>query len=77
MTVSSNLTDTAIAGFREGMPPPGPPCELPLDLELTRLTTIKYRYAYDQNGNWTERTGVHREGSYEGSTVKRRTLTYF
>jgi len=43
----------------------------------------EYRYEYDQNGNWTERTIVFRqevEGrpeSGESSTVYRRSLTYF
>ena len=42
----------------------------------------EYRYEYDQNDNWTERTTVRRhvvESSESGeqSTVYRRTLTYF
>jgi len=51
-------------------------------LERTRLTISEYRYEYDQNGNWTERTVVYRHvvDSFESgqrSTVHRRTLTYF
>jgi YD repeat-containing protein len=45
--------------------------------ERTLLDVIEYRYEYDQNGNWTERTVVNRQESYEQSTVYRRTLTYF
>jgi len=51
-------------------PPPPPP-------ERTVLNITEYRYEYDQNGNWTERTVVNRQESYEQSTVYRRTLTYF
>ena len=50
-------------------PPPVP--------ERTMLNIIEYRYEYDQYGNWTERTVVYRQESYEQSTVYRRTLTYF
>ena len=66
---------TLIPDRREGVsdPPPDPDG----DLERTRRTITEYRYDYDQNGNWTERTVVNREGSYEQSTVYRRTLTYF
>ena len=67
------------------MPPSGPglgPYKLPLDLEQTLVTITKYRYEYDQNANWTERTTVSRQvvdssESGEHSTVHRRTLTYF
>jgi len=59
-------------------PPPVPDEEIPdPGPERTRLTITEYRYEYDQNGNWTERTVVNREESYEQSTVYRRTLTYF
>ena len=72
---------TIIPDRREGVsePPPDPDG----DLERTRRTIHEYRYVYDQNGNWTERTVVFRqevEGSAESgeqSTVYRRTLTYF
>ena len=50
-------------------PPPVP--------ERTMLNIIEYRYEYDQYGNWTERTEVYRQESYEQSTVYRRTLAYF
>ena len=38
-------------------PPPVP--------ERTMLNIIEYRYEYDQYGNWTERTVVFRQESYE------------
>ena len=49
--------------------------------ERTLLTIVEYRYEY-QNGNWTERTKVHRQvvdSSESGarSKVYRRTLTHF
>lgn len=68
---------TLIPDRREGVPDPPP------DLERTRRTITEYRYVYDQNGNWTERTVVFREvvnGSSESggsSPAYRRTLTYF
>src|SRR5215472_807669 len=46
-------------------------------------TMTEFRYEYDQNGNWTERTTTHRMQPVDGpesggsSTVDRRTLTYF
>jgi len=87
MTATSNLAfpiggaftigedGTIIPDRRDGVSdqPPDPDG----DLERTRRTIIEYRYEYDQNGNWTERTVVNREESYEQSTVHRRTLTYF
>ncbi|HEX2665566.1 MAG TPA: RHS repeat domain-containing protein [Candidatus Acidoferrum sp.] len=69
---------TIIPDRREGVPEPPPSF-----LERTSRTIHEYRYVYDQNGNWTERTVVFRqevEGSAESgeySTVYRRTLTYF
>jgi len=37
----------------------------------------EYRYEYDQHGNWTQETTVHRSGSNESSTVRRHILTYY
>jgi antitoxin component YwqK of YwqJK toxin-antitoxin module len=68
---------TVIPDRSEGVSEPPP------DLERTTRTIYEYRYEYDQNGNWTERTVVFREvvdgssESGESSTVYRRTLTYF
>jgi YD repeat-containing protein len=45
--------------------------------ELPKLDITEYRYEYDQYGNWTEQTVVHRSESNEYSTVHRRTLTYY
>jgi YD repeat-containing protein len=42
-----------------------------------KLEIIEYRYEYDQHGNWTEQTVVHRSESNEHSTVRSRTLTYY
>jgi hypothetical protein len=93
MTATSNLAfpiggafsigedGTIIPDRREGVsePPPDPEG----DLERVRRTITEYRYEYEQNGNWTERTIVFRQvvdGSSESgeySTVYRRALTYF
>jgi YD repeat-containing protein len=62
---------TLIPDRPNGVPDPPPPPE------RTVLNITEYRYEYDQNGNWTERTVVNRQESYEQSTVYRRTLTYF
>jgi len=86
-TATSNLTHpfagaftidedgTIIPDRREGVSDPPP------DLERTQRTITEYRYEYDQNNNWTERTIVIRQevnsGSGEYSTVYRRTVTYF
>jgi hypothetical protein len=48
----------------------------PSVLEPPKLDIIEYRYQYDQYGNWTEQTVVHRSESNEYSTVRHRTLTY-
>ena len=45
--------------------------------ERPKLEIIEYRYEYDQYGNWTEQTVVHRSESNEYSTVRHRTLTYY
>lgn len=45
--------------------------------EPPKLDIIEYRYEYDQYGNWTEQTVVHRSESNEYSTVRHRTLTYY
>jgi len=65
---------TIIPDRREGDPPP--------DLERATRIIHEYRYEYDQNGNWTERTTSVRQvvdSSESGvlSGVDRRTLTYF
>jgi len=44
--------------------------------ESPKLEIIEYRYEYDQYGNWTEQTVVHRSESNEYFTVRHRTLTY-
>jgi len=68
---------TLIPDRPNGVPDPPP---VP---ERTLLNITEYRYEYDQNGNWTERTIVFRQvvdGSSESGeqcTVYRRTLTYF
>jgi YD repeat-containing protein len=45
--------------------------------EPPKLDIIEYRYEYDQYGNWTEQTVVHRSESNEYSAVRNRTLTYY
>src|SRR6266550_3104489 len=45
--------------------------------ERPKLDVIEYRYEYDQYGNWTEQTVIHRSESNEYSTVRHRTLTYY
>jgi YD repeat-containing protein len=45
--------------------------------ELPKRDVIEYRYEYDQYGNWTEQTVVHRSESHEYSNVRQRTLTYY
>jgi YD repeat-containing protein len=64
---------TIIPDRREGDPPP--------DLERTTRIISAYRYEYDQNGNWTERTASVRvdssESGFVSGGVDRRTLTYF
>jgi hypothetical protein len=37
----------------------------------------EYRYEYDQHGNWTQETAVHRSGSNEYSIVRRHVLAYY
>jgi hypothetical protein len=38
---------------------------------------IECHYEYDQYGNWTEQTVVHRSESSEYSTTRHRALTYY
>ena len=45
--------------------------------EPPKLEVVEYRYEYDQYGNWTEQTVVHRSESNEYSNVRHRTLTYY
>jgi len=40
-------------------------------------TTTEYRYEYDQYGNWTQETTVHRSGSKEFSSMRRHVVTYY
>ena len=82
MTTTNNLA-LPIDGVSEMPPGAGGPWEpmIATAQERTLLTIVEYRYEY-QNGNWTERTKVHRQvvdSSESGarSKVYRRTLTYF
>lgn len=45
--------------------------------EPPKLEVIEYHYEYDQYGNWTEQTVVHRSESNEYSNVRHRRLTYY
>jgi hypothetical protein len=45
--------------------------------EPPKQDVIEYRYEYDQYGNWTEQTVVHRSELNENSSVRHRTLTYY
>jgi len=79
MTTTSNLAfpaGVALTIDEDGtlIPDSDPPPPVP---ERTLLNITEFRYEYDQYGNWTERTIVYRQESYEQSTVYRRTLTYF
>jgi YD repeat-containing protein len=56
---------------------PERPSNAPSVPELPKLDITEYRYEYDQYGNWTEQTVVHRSESNEYSTVRQRTLTYY
>ena len=83
MTAANNLA-LPIDGVSDLPPSAGGPWEpmIAMAQERTLLTIVEYRYEYDQNGNWTERTKVRRHvvdssESGERSTVHRRTLSYF
>jgi len=51
--------------------------ETPLPKQVFEPSIVEYRYEYDQNGNWTQETAVHRSESGENSTVRRHVLTYY
>ena len=66
-TESEITTTTQIGGKHEGHPP-------------NSYSEVRYSYAYDQQGNWTEQRTFYRPSSkvaLEPSTVVKRTLVYY
>jgi YD repeat-containing protein len=60
-----------------GMLIPEKVSNMPSVPEPPKLDNVEYHYVYDQYGNWTEQTVVHRSESNEYSNVRNRTLTYY